>query len=247
MFGCSSTSTLKQNEQRYTYYEFDGIVVVYKTKELAAYQALLPTIFEMPDQPLVMAFVIDYYKMDRATRPYLEAAVYLLAKYEGKLAWHCVTMPVTSDDARIGGITYLGYPKIMGNVTLMRNFPLYLGQLRLNKQTVMAITLDAKDHTITNEEKEWFEKLKSIPQLNILAGKVYEPKFGSGSGEKTLLEIAELYPDKFQLKVGSARLLMDPIPARWHSERQGRIFSIKPQEIVLAYYFKNKFVSRFQR
>jgi uncharacterized protein YceK len=245
--GCSSTMTQTQSEPRYTYHEFDGIMVFYKTKDLAAYRQLLPQAFEMSDEPLVMAFVIDYYKMDKATKPYVEAAVYLLVTYEGKPAWHCVTMPVTSDEARIGGIYYLGYPKIMGNITLTREFPLYTGQLKLNKQTVMTITLDTKDHTVTGEERQWFEKLKAIPQLNILNGKVYEPRFGSGTGGKTLLEIAELYPDKFQLKVGSAKLSMDPITARWHSERQGRVFSIKPTEIVLAYYFKNKFVSNFQR
>jgi hypothetical protein len=242
--GCSSTLTQEQSEPRYTYHEFDGIVCFYKTRDLAAYRALLPQVFEMPDEPLVRAFVIDYYKMDKATMPYLEAAVYLLAKYEGKPAWHCVTMPVTSDDARIGGIYYLGYPKIMGDVTLKRGRSTYAGQLKLNGKTVMTITLDAKEHTVTSEEKQWFESLKAIPQLNILNGKIYQPRFGSG--DRTPLEIAEQYPDKFQLKVGDAKLFMGPISARWHSERQGRIFSIKPTEIVLAYYFKNKFILRFQ-
>jgi hypothetical protein len=246
VLGCSSVLRQEQSEPRYTYHEFDGICLFYKPADIAAYRLLLPPVFEMPEEPLVWAFVIDYYKMDRATPPYREAAIYLLAQYNGKPAWHCVTMPVTSDEARIAGIYYLGYPKITGGVTLKRNFPLYIGQLRLNRQTVMTISLDAKDHTITNGEKEWFEKLKAIPQLNILNGKVYEPRFGSGSGEKTLPEIAALYPDKFQLKVGMAKLFVDPITARWHSERQGRIFGIKPTEIVLAYYFKNKFVLRFQ-
>jgi hypothetical protein len=245
--GCSSTLTQEQSEPRYTYHEFDGIVVFYKTRDVAIYRELLPTVFEMPDEPLVRAFVIDYYKMDKATEPYREAAVYLLAKYDGKPSWHCVTMPVTSDDARIGGIYYLGYPKIMGDVTLQRSRSAYTGQLNLQGKAVMTITLEAKGHMVTSEERQWFEKLKAIPSLNILNGKVYEPRFGSGSGERTLLEIAETYPDKFQLKVGTARLFMDPAAAGGHSERLGRIFSIKPTEMVLAYYFKNKFVSRFQR
>ncbi len=247
VFGCSSTSTQKQNEPRYTYHEFDGIICFYKAQNLAIYRELLPKIFEMPDEPLVMAFVIDYYKMDKATEPYREAAVYLLAQYDGKPAWHCVTMPVTSDEARIGGIYYLGYPKIMGDITLKRGSSAYTGQLNLQGKPVMTLTLDTKGHTVTNEERQWFGKLKAIPQLNILNGKVYEPRFGSGRGERTLLEIAELYPDKFQLKVGKSAIFLDPIAAAGYSERLGRIFSIKPQEIVLAYYFKNKFVSRFQR
>ena len=244
--GCSSALTQGQSEPRYTYHEFDGIVCFYKTRDVASYRALLPTVFEMPDEPLVRAFAIDYYTMDKATPPYLEAAVYLLAKYEGKPAWHCVTMPVTSDEARIGGIYYLGYPKIMGDVTLKRGRSTYTGQLKLNGKTVMTITLDAKEHMVTKEEREWFQKLKAIPQLNILDGKIYQPKFGSGSGDKTPLEIDEMYPDKFQLKVGNAQIFMDPIAAAGYSERLGRIFSIKPTEIVLAYYFKNKFVLRFQ-
>ncbi len=243
---CFPALTQGQGEPRYTYHEFDGIVVYYKTQDLATYRALLPPVFEMPDEPLVMAFVIDYYRMDEATPPYLEAAVYLLARYEGKPAWHCVTMPVTSDEARIGGIYYLGYPKIMGDVTLKRGRSAYTGQLNLNGKTVMTVTLEAEGHIVTSEEKQWFRQLKAIPQLNILNGKVYQPRFGSGSGERTLLEIAEIYPDKFQLKVNNAKLFMDPVAAGGHSERLGRIFSIKPIEIVLAYYFKNKFVSNFQ-
>jgi acetoacetate decarboxylase len=244
--GCSSTMTQAQSEPPYTYHEFDGIVVHYKTQDLAAYRELLPAIFEMPDEPLVRAFVIDYYKMDKATQPYREAAVYFLAKYEGKPAWHCVTMPVTSDEARIGGIYYLGYPKIMGDVTLKRSSSSYTGRLKLNGKTVMAITLDARGHKVTSEEKQWFESLKAVPQLNILNGKIYQPRFGSGSGDRTLLELAEQYPNKFQLKVGTAKLSMDPVAAAEYSERLGRIFSIEPKEIVLAYYFKNKFVLRFQ-
>jgi acetoacetate decarboxylase len=244
--GCSLALTEKPTEPRYTYHEFDGIAVFYKTQDLAIYRELLPKLFEMPDEPLVWAFIMDYYKMDSATQPYREAAVYLLAKYADKPAWHCVTMPVTSNEARIGGIYYLGYPKIMGDVTLKRGRSAYTGRLKLKGKTVMTITLEAKGHAVTDEEKQWFQQLKAIPQLNILDGKIYQPKFGSGSGEKTLLEIAEQYPDKFQLKVGKAELFLDPAAAAGHSERLGRIFSIKPTEIVLAYYFKNKFVLRFQ-
>lgn len=249
VLGCSSALTQKPiepSEPRYTYHEFDGIMVFYKTQDLAIYRDLLPQVFAMPDEPLVMAFTIDYYKMDSATQPYQEAAVYLLARYEGKPAWHCVTMPVTSDEARIGGIYYLGYPKIMGDVTLRRCCSRYKGQLKLNGKAIMTITLEAKGHAVTNEEKQWFQQLKAIPQLNILDGKIYQPKFGSGSGDKTPLEIAEQYPDKLQLKVGTAQIAMDPAAAGEYSERLGRIFSIKPTEIVLAYYFKNKFVLRFQ-
>ncbi len=245
VFGCSTVSTQKQSEPRYTYHEFDGVMVFYETNDVTIYRALLPKVFEMPDELLVMTYIIDFYEMDKATQPYLEAAVFLLAKYAGKPAWHCVTMPVTSDEARLGGIYYLGYPKIMGDIQLRRGRSTYTGRLKLQGKTVMTIIHDAKDHVVTNEERQWFERLKAIPQLNILNGEIYQPKFGSG-GERTPLELAEEFPEKFEVKVGKAELFLDPQAARGHSARLASIFSIKPTELILAYYFKNKFVLRFQ-
>jgi hypothetical protein len=238
---CDSISQVYSG--RFTYYEFDGIHVFYKTEDIAAYRELLPRVFGMPDEPLVWAFVMDYYKMDKETQPYLEAAVYLLAKYEGKPAWHCITMPVTTEEARIGGIQYLGYPKIMGEVTLKRDPAGYTGTLKLNGNTIMTIILDRKDGEITGEEKEWFEKLAGIPILNILRGQIYEPKFGSRSN---LLTTSRMYPDKFMVTAGRARLSLNPIAAGKHSDRLAKVFSIKPTYIVLAYYMKNKFVLRFR-
>ena len=63
---------------RYTYKEFDGVWVFYKPRELTSYRRLLPEVFGMPDAPLVQIFIADYYKMDEATQPYLEAAVSFL-------------------------------------------------------------------------------------------------------------------------------------------------------------------------
>ena len=246
-FGCSTSSKQKQSEPRYTYHEFDGVVVFYKTDDVTHYRELLPTVFQMPDELLVRAYVIDFYEMDRATQPYREAAVFLLATYKGKPAWHCVTMPVTSDEARLLGIYFLGYPKIMGDIQLKRGRSTYTGQLKLNGKTVMAITHNAKNHAVTPEEKQWFERLKGIPQLNIRNGKIYQPRFGSGGEQRTPLELAEEFPDKFEVKVGKSELVLDAQAARGHSARLADIFSIEPTEMVLAYYFKNKFVLRFQR
>jgi hypothetical protein len=237
---CDSVSQLYSG--RFTYYEFDGIHVFYKTEDITAYRDLLPRVFDMPDEPLVWAFVMDYYKMDKETQPYLEAAVYLLAKYEGKPAWHCITMPVTTEEARIGGIQYLGYPKIMGEITLQRSPAVHTGVLKLKGSTVMTIILDRKDGETTGEE-EWFEKLAGIPILNILRGEIYEPKFGSRSN---LLTTSRMYPDKFMVTTGRASLSLNPVAAGKHSDRLAKVFSITPTDIVLAYYMKNKFVLRFR-
>jgi len=234
------------SEPRYTYHEFDMIFVFYKTKDLAIYQKLLPRQFQMPTDPLVMVFVADYYKMDKATQPYLEAAVYLLVDYKGKPAWHCVIMPVTSDEARLGGIYYLGFPKIMGDITLQRSADQFTGMLKLNHKMILSVDLKTKNHQISNEEKQLFERLKGVPSLNIKDGQVFEPKFGDSTGQYTLLQLAEMYPDKLEVKIGKPDLVIDAVAAADYSERLGTIFSIRPSEMLLAYYFKNKFVTGFR-
>ncbi len=104
--------------QDFMYKEFDGIMLFYTPKDMAAYRELLPQVFDLPDQPLVEVFDIDYYKMAPwSLEPYREVAVFLLAKYKGEEIWHCITMPVTSDKARIGGIKNLGYPKVLAEIT----------------------------------------------------------------------------------------------------------------------------------
>jgi acetoacetate decarboxylase len=242
--GCTfQQSTFQEKEGRYTYHEFDGVNVFYKTNNLTAYRELLPAFFDLPDEPLVWAFVSDYYKMDNATQPYLEAAIFLLAKYNGEKVWHCINMPVTSDEARLGGIYYLGFPKIMGEVTLKRSPSTIIGTLMLKGRTVMTITHDIRDGSITKSEEEWFRKLAAIRSLNILNGKIFEPKFGNRAN---LLERSRTYPDKFIVKVGTAKLMFDSEAAGLSSRQLADVYSLQPSEIVLAYYLKNKFVLRFQ-
>lgn len=242
--GCSHMSS--SPEPRYTYHEFDTVFIYYKTTDIETYQKLLPPQFSMPDEPMVMAFVADYYHMDARTMPYLEAAVFLLVDYEGQPAWHCVTMPVTSDEARWGGIHYLGYPKILGDVGFDRSPDRFKGVLKLKDKTVMAITLDTTTHQITDSETRMFDWLKTTRSLNILNGAVYEPKFGNRNTSLSLLQTAAMYPDKLEVKVGRADLVMDAAAAAAYSERMGRIFSIRPSQQVLAYYLKNKFVVGFK-
>jgi acetoacetate decarboxylase len=232
-----------QQEDRYTYHEFDGVHVFYKTNNLTAYRELLPAVFDLPDEPLVWAFVTDYYTMDNATQPYLEAAIFLLAKYNGENVWHCINMPVTSDEARLGGIYYLGFPKIMGEVTLTRSPSTITGTLLLKGRTVMTITHDMRNGVVTKSEEEWFRKLAGIRSLNILSGQIFEPKFGNRAN---LLETSRTYPDKFIVKVGTAKLMLDSEGAGLYSRQLAEVYSLKPSEIVLAYYLQNKFVLRFR-
>ena len=42
-------------EKPYTYHEFDGLFVYYKTQDVARYRELLPSVFEMPAEKLQLA------------------------------------------------------------------------------------------------------------------------------------------------------------------------------------------------
>jgi acetoacetate decarboxylase len=224
-------------ERPYTYHEFDGVFAYYKTQDTAAYRELLPQIFDMPSEPMVMVFVMDYYKMNKTTEPYKEAAVFLLAGYRERLGWHCVTMPVTTDEARVKGIKYLGYPKILGDVGLQCGASSYTGTLKLKDKSVMTVNLATKSD-VSKAEEAWFEKFSGLAGFNILNGKVYEPQFGGGS-RVNLLKVARAYPEVLTVKTGVANLSMDAEAAAAYSAHLQKIFSIKPAEIVLAYYMKN--------
>ncbi|MBW2181753.1 MAG: acetoacetate decarboxylase family protein, partial [Deltaproteobacteria bacterium] len=224
------------------YEEFDGVLVFYEPQYTTLYRELLPDVFDMPDSPLVEVFIIDYYKMAPwAIKPYLEAAVFLLAKYNGQEAWHCITMPVTTDSARLGGIAYFGFPKVMGNISFQRNTTNYTGTLNAGDNTVMNISLNTKSHKTTQDEIRWFKRLTGIPSLNILRGEVVNPLPGTENQTQSLLELSEKYPDFFEVKVGKPSLLFYPDAAKEYKDWKDNAFRIRPKKIVLSYYFKSKY------
>jgi acetoacetate decarboxylase len=235
------------NGQGNMYEEFDGIMIFYTPKDTVTYRALLPKVFDLPDEPLVQAFVIDYYKMASwAIKPYQEAAIFLLAKYKGGEFWHCLTMPVTTDDARIGGIKYLGYPKVLAEVNFIREPPVFRGNLKANGKTILEVALDTNDHAVTGTETQWFRRLAGIPPLNFLNGKLVKPRPG-GSKEVTMLDLSIKYPQVFQVKTGKARWAASPEAAPGDSDWRPSAFGIEVKEIVLAYYFQNKYGFSFGR
>lgn len=227
--------------QGHMYEEFDGIMIYYIPNDTTAYRALLPKVFDLPDQPLVHVFDIDYYKMAPwFIEPYREIAVFLLAKYKGEEAWHCITMPVTSDRARIGGIKNLGYPKVMADIVFERRPPVYAGSLKSNGGTILELSLDTKGRMVTDKDREWFKRLTGIPALNFLKGKLIDP-VPSRKAKINMLELSERYPGVFKVQVGLATLKGYPKAAPKADDWRPPAFGIEAKEIVLAYYFQNKY------
>ncbi len=229
------------------YEEFDGIMLFYTPKDTSTYRALLPQVFDLPDEPLVQAFVIDYYKMAPwAIKPYQEAAIFLLAKHKGEEVWHCITMPVTTDDARIGGIKYLGYPKVLAEVNFTREPPVFRGNLKAGGRTIFEVSLDTGGHRVTEAERQWFRRLAGIPPLNFLNGRLVKPRPG-GRKDQTMLDLSERMPGKFKVQVGRATLAGYPEAAPKADDWRPGAFGLEVKEIVLAYYFQNKYGFSFGR
>lgn len=230
------------------YKEFDGIMLYYTPKDTITYRALLPEVFDLPDEPMVQAFVIDYYKMAPwSLKPYQEAALFLLAKYKGEEIWHCITMPVTTDRARIGGIKNLGYPKVLAEVNFTREAPIYSGNLKANGKTILEVSLDTKDHPATDGDRQWFRRLAGIPSFNFLNGKLVNPVPGSRKSQPTMLDLSEMYPETFKVLIGKAQWTVYPDAAPRDNDWRPRVFEIGVKEIVLAYYFQNKYGFSFGR
>ncbi len=230
------------------YEEFDGIMLFYTPKDIGAYRELLPKTFDLPDQSLVEIFDIDYYKMAPwSIEPYREVAVFLLAKYKGEEIWHCITMPVTTDRARIGGIRNLGYPKVLADITFDRKPPVYSGTLKANVKTILELSLDTKDRSVSDKEREWFRRLTGIPSLNFLNGKLVDPVPSARNAKTNMLELSERYPETFKVQVGQATLTGHPEAAPKDNDWRPKAFGLEIKEIVLAYYFQNKYGFSFGR
>jgi hypothetical protein len=223
------------------YQEYDGIILFYAPKDLSVYRRLLPAVFDLPDQPLVEVFVFDFYKMAPwALEPYQEAGVSLMGAYKGKKIWHCITMPVTSDRARINGIRNQGYPKVLADVAFVRKDPLFSGVLKAKGKTIMELTLNTEGRSVGPGEREWFVRLTGIPSLNLLNGKLIDPMPRLGEAKVNILDLSEQYPRVFRVQVGKASLTTFPKNVPKARDWRPKAFGIELKEIVLAYYFQNK-------
>jgi acetoacetate decarboxylase len=102
--------------QRYKKYEKGyqllDVKLVYAmfTTTMDAVERLLPPPLEPADTLACRAFVAEYHSTNFIP-PYNEAAVFIPCQYKGETGSYCLSMPVTTDIAMIGGREVYGYPK----------------------------------------------------------------------------------------------------------------------------------------
>jgi hypothetical protein len=147
----------KNIEAKGVFHAFQGIYTMVEPTNLELYRSLLPAPLEMPDQPAVSLFVVDYTEVYPwpMTR-YQEGAVFLRCKYQGQEGWHCKTMPVTKWVPNQGGRA-LGFPKyVTKEITLApadngwRGEVKHKGQLKLALEFSPGLTraLEPREETL---------------------------------------------------------------------------------------------------
>jgi hypothetical protein len=97
------------------YQQFTGLFGCTATADVALYRKLLPDKFEMPADPQVCFYTIDF-KIS-GVGPYHEAAILLPVTYKGETGKYVLTMDLDNSLATSGGRA-VGFPKYMGQVTL---------------------------------------------------------------------------------------------------------------------------------
>lgn len=231
------------SSNKYTYLENDGIYMYYETEEKETYRKLLPEVFDMPDRLLVYTFISDFYKMEGQTQPYKEASIFLLGKYKGEEMWHCIYMPVTSEESMRMGVIRLGLPKTMGKIDFTRSTSVISATLIDENENTMTLSVDSKQYAFSKKEEEELKELSVIPKMNILHGNVITMgKKGKGNGansaKSSILDIAKAMPNRITINEGQGKISFNISSAQ---KKSGFIspLELKPSRIIGTYYMHN--------
>ena len=197
---------------RYIYLEYDLIMAFFEVTNINEYKKLIPDIFGMPERPLCMVALRDFYKMESGL-PYVKAMTDILVKYKKSkdekeiLAWYCLEMPVTDERALWGGRYYWGEPKVLRKVTFERYENKYVGTsyARDGSTVALKLTLEIKKTELTPDEKSFFDFISPIPTLSIKDGKVFKwTPFGGGKSK--IYELGKVAPQIWKIQFGHCSL-----------------------------------------
>lgn len=229
-----SSQQAASQEERFTYYENDGIFIYYETDEIDSYRELLPDSFTMPETPIVFAFISDFYKMDANTKPYKEASIFILGKYEGNEFWHCIFMPVTSQESRIAGIRRLGLPKTMGDIDFNRSETAYSAHVKTENGHEMSLELSAVGQEVSASEEDTIRNFSTLPKLNLLNGEVVQM---GRSSKRNILDLSRIFSKRLTLKMGSGNIELNR--SNNSPSDKAHPLDLEPSNILAAYYLRN--------
>lgn len=217
----------------YQYKENDGIFVFYETDDEELYRKLLPEEFDMPDDLVVHIFVMDFYDIDSEADPYKEMSMSLLAKHNGEDIWHCIYMPVTSQQSMIAGRIGLGLPKTMGDIQFTRDIFTYTGTVIDDQGRSGTIAINTKDYNMPASEEAEIKSFMSLPKVNLLDGDFVQMTRAGGS--VNIIDVANRYKRLVTLQGGLATISFDT-----SDDNTVHPFDLEPSEIIAAYFLHNE-------
>ncbi|MEK3792863.1 acetoacetate decarboxylase family protein [Paenibacillus sp. FSL R7-0204] len=101
-----------------TFYNAETLTVYWETSP-EVIRSILPAPLTPGPRPLVHAFVANYPRTSFC-EPYREAAVFVLAAYNGQPGTYCLSMPISDDIAMGLGREIYGFPKKMADISLQK-------------------------------------------------------------------------------------------------------------------------------
>jgi len=138
-----------QSERPWAFLGTRLIRTAFPPADLALYRSLLPDKFDMPDQPLVVVTVADYYDVTFPLVPYREGYVLLQCEYQGRTGWYTYTMPVDDETANAGGRA-IGFNKYVADqITLEEKDGVWTGRVVHGGRTVMEVLFSAEGEPVT--------------------------------------------------------------------------------------------------
>ncbi len=101
-----------------TFYDAQMLTVYWETKP-EIIKRILPPPLKPAKRPLVHAFIANYPRTNFCPA-YKEAALFILADFNGELGTYCLSMPISDGMAMALGREIYGFPKKMAEIELKR-------------------------------------------------------------------------------------------------------------------------------
>jgi len=225
------------------YLEQDSINAYFEVTNIEAYKKLIPSIFSVPEKPLCMVRIVDFYKMESGP-PYLEGSVQILVKFkrpqsgEEILAWHFLALSVTSEEALWGRIT--GFPKVLRKLTFERNPNKYTATsfARDGQTPALKLNLEFNKARPTSDEKRFLDFVSPIPFLTIQDGKAFNRGAIAG-GKYNIYELQSVAPQIWNIAFGDCTIEYPSVPNNYLSR-------LGIGKSITGFWYKQKYKFKIQ-
>jgi hypothetical protein len=187
--------------------EQESISAYFEVTHIDEYKNLIPSIFSMPEKPLCMVKINNFYKMESPPilRPFPDTCQFRRPQVGRNtcLAFPQVVSP--SEEALWG--RFAGYPKVLRKVTFENHANKYIGTsyTRDGNAPTLKLTLELKKAKLTRDEKRFMDFVSPIPGLTVKGGKVIN-RGVVGGGKYKIYELEDVAPQIWNIKFGDCTI-----------------------------------------